>query len=295
VATPTNEPVKVTSDAPVDDVVANLIQTVARKGRGFVLDLLEQPASQAGDERKVIVEVKETLRPHDEWLPSADYAAHRLNTTDSLITFAEKYGDKDKSLIFFAESGCALVVDERVGKGSREVVTLSLPTSKDWNDWGAMLNKPLEHRDLLKFLLSHESNLADPGVLMAMSSVKATSTVNYESDIRDEGKSVGVFFKTSAGDELKKFPKEFGIVLPVLEADEGRDDDAAARIRLDIQLPDGPQEKPKFSLYCSEWRATHKRRIEAEGQKLREALDGWTVVHGTYNTKQHESARPQQP
>lgn len=279
------EQLNVTPEQPVDDVVANLIQTVARKGRGFVLDLASE-----GD--NVIVEVKESLRPHDEWQAPADYPAHRLQTTESLIAYAQKYGRTDKSLLFFSEAGCSLVVDESVEKGGRAVVTLSLPTSRDWQDWAGMLSKSLDHKSLLQFLLGHESNLTDPAILQSMASVKATSTVNYESDIRDEGKSVGVFFKTNAGDELKKFPKDFVIHLPVLEADEGQTGDVMARIRLEITLPDAPQEKVKFTLYCSEWRSIHKARIEAEGEKLREALDGWTVLHGTYNTAKHELNRP---
>jgi hypothetical protein len=258
VATPTNEPVKVTPDAPVDDVVANLIQTVARKGRGFVLDL-------AKEEGKVTVEVCESLRPHDDYLPPADHAAHQLLTTDSLITYATRYGDPKKSLVFFAEEGCSLVIDECVENGSRAVVTLDLPTSEDWDAWQGMLNRALDHRTLLQFLLAHEFNLVNPDILQSMASVKATSTVNYESDIRDEGKQVGIIFKTQAGEELKKFPKQFDVRLPILEADEGADRVDVLTIRLDITLPDSPSQKVSFTLYCSNWRSKHKERVEREG------------------------------
>jgi hypothetical protein len=156
-----------------------------------------------------------------------------------------------------------------------------------------MLNRPLDHRSLLQFLLAHEVNLVDPTVLVSMASVKATSTVNYESDIRDEGKQVGILFKTTAGEELKRFPKQFDVRLPILEADEGADRVDVLTIRLEITLPDTPNEKPKFTLYCSNWRSKHKERIEREGEKIAKALDGWTVVHGKYQTRQHELAKPQ--
>jgi hypothetical protein len=288
VPTQPNEPVKVTSDAPVDDVVANLIQTVARKGRGFVLDL-------AKEEGKVTVEVKESLRLHDDYLPPADHAAHELLTTESLITYALRYGDPKRSLVFFAEDGCSLVLDNGVEKGSRAVVTLDLPTSEDWQAWQGVLNRALDHKTLLQFLLAHEVNLVNPDILQSMASVKATSTVNYESDIRDEGKQVGIIFKTQAGEELKRFPKQFDVRLPILEADDGADRVDVLTIRLEITMPDTPQQKVTFTLYCSNWRSKHKERVEREGGKIADALEGWTVVHGKYQVRRHELNKVETP
>lgn len=275
--------VQVGSAQPIDDIIAKLMETVARKGRGFIL-------GTAVTDGIVGVEVKESLPPHDDWLPPADYRAHRLETTESFINYATRYGNKDKSLVFFHADGCALVIDEQVEKGGREVVTLKLPLSADWSDWTALLASELEHRDLLKFLFKHETNLLDPTILLAMSSVKATSTVNYESDINDDGKSVGIMFKTQAGEELKRFPKQFGIRLPVLQSDEGGDRYETATLRLEIAMPDGPNEKPTFTLYCSNWRSILKARIQKEGESIGKALTGWTVVHGQYATLKHELA-----
>jgi hypothetical protein len=283
----TTNPVNVGPDQPIDDVIASLIQTVARKGKGFALSLASAPEQEARG--AVTIEVKELAKARDEWTPPADYRAHVLTTAQSFVDYAKKYGTPEKSLVFFHETGAAVVIDDQVGRGQREVIRLPLPTSKDWNEWQCVLNKKLDHKTLLQFLLTHEANLSDPAILMAMSSVKATATVNFESDIQSDEKTNGVIFKATAGEALVKFPKRFGIHLPVLESDEGGESEAGAEIRLEVMLPDNAMEKVGFTLYCSTWRAILKSRIEAEGRKIGDLLDGWTVVHGTYGTVDHEA------
>lgn len=273
------------ADQPIDDVVAGLMTTIQRKGRGFAL-----ATAREGD--KVTIEVKESLKPHDEWRPPADYRAHKIETTSSFIAYATRYGDEDKSLVFVSDTGAALVIDEQPEEGSREVVTMDLPQADDWKEWSATLGKPLLHKQLLEFLLVHEANLSDPGVLAAITSVKVNSTVNYESDIKDDGKTVGLVFKTTqAGEELKKFPKTFPISVPALQSDEGGDRWQPATIRLEVNLPNEPQGKPTFTLYCSNWRHLLKQRIEREVDAIATALKGWTVVHGNFNTRDHELKR----
>lgn len=270
-------------DRPVDQIVTGLIQTIHNKGRGFVLGL------ERGDDGKTAIEVKESLPTHDEWQAPAAYRAHLIEDTESFIAYCLRYGDPKDSLVLYSDACAVLSVKEEVDRGNRELIRLPFSESTDWKDWSAILGKSQSHKDLLRFLMTHEHNLADPVVLKSMQSMKINSTVNIESDIRDEGNSVGIFVKTNAGDELKKFPKQFEIRLPVLDQDgNGEESDAEAPIRLDVRLPDDPKQGPSFTLFCSVWKQIKRGRIDAEGMKIHDGLTGWTVIHGMHQTTERE-------
>lgn len=273
--------------SPIDPVVTHLVQAARGADKGFVLGLVEKGG-------KVDITFEEKLAPRDLYLAPSDYRAHTIEQTASFIQYAQKYGTPERSLVFVSTEGAVLVVDESKESGSREVVTLTLPRSDDFKEWGAIFGKPTAHKELLKFLMEHEDNLMEPQILAVMQTVRVNSQVNYESEIKDDGKTLGIVFKAAAGEELKKFPKEFNIVVPILAADEG---DAAswaefrARVRLSVELPDRPDGKPLFTLFCPEWKTLHRRRITAEATEIREELDGWLVAEGRFNTRPHELKR----
>lgn len=281
------EDLKVNPDNPIDSVVGNLIETVARQGRGFTLGLLAD--EKDSDHLKITVE--ERLKPKDEWLPPVDYRNHVLTDTGSLVAFAQKYGSVERSVIYVGETGATFVVDEARELGSRETIRLELPLSDDFEEWTGIFGQPRYHKDLLQFLREHEDNLLEPQVLVAMQSIRTTATVNHESSITDDGKQVGMMFRVNGDENLVKFPKQFTIQLPVLQADEGETPKwERALVRLTVELPDSPQGRASFTLWCPELNTIHRRRMSKEAAALRKALDGWLVVEGSYGTRPHELA-----
>jgi hypothetical protein len=172
------------------------------------------------------------------------------------------------------------------GRGRLEVVRMAFIRSDDWVAWGTILaNGAIDHKTLYKFLLKQEHNLTDGNLLAAVGSIRVNSTVNYESDLQEFGESVGMLFKTAAGEELKKFPKQLAIVLPVLEEDQDADRWASATVRLNVQMPAGPTDKPMFTMICSKWEQILLARIRAEGKKIVDELGSdWAgrVLHGEY-------------
>lgn len=271
--------------SPLDAVVADLIAKTRNEQKGFTLALAEKNG-------EVKVSFEEKLKPNNEFLPPADYRAHVLTEATSLVAFAQKYGTKESSVIYVGTDGATFVIDESVTKGSRETIRLDLPLSDDFAEWKEIFSDPHEHKELLQFLREHEDNLVDPNVLVVLSSIRATSTVNYESEIKDDGKTIGMVFKTQGGDEMKKFPKQFGIRLPVLRADEGDLEMwKSMAVNLTVEMPSHPTDKPTFTLFCPELRNVHRRRMSEEAAALREGLKGWLVVEGSYGTKPHEIKR----
>lgn len=271
---------KLDAGNPIDGVVANIVETIHRKGRGFTLGVVPNGATTT-------IEVKESLPPHDEWEPPTPYRSHAINDTESFIEYAKRYGDPKSSLVFVAQEQCTIVINEEPSKGDRETVVMRLLPSDDWTAWTGIFNKPMTHRDLYMFLVAHSQNLADPTIVSCLSKMSSRAEVDHNSDLQQFGAGeVGFKFKTTAGDELAKFPTKFGINLPVLDQDVGDGAVPAQKIevRLQIEMPQSAGKPPTFTLIAPEWKQAMTRRVKQEIDRIKAGLKGFTVIHGRYAT-----------
>ncbi len=273
---PTTPPA-LSPEQPVDDAVASLLSTIHRKGRGFVLDL-------ANEGEKRTVEVRESLPPHDEFIPQADWRSHVLSDAPSLVAWVKKYGTQEKSIVFIDEKKAVAVLDDTIERGDREAASVDWRASEDWSDWSKLVNGgTLAHKELHRFLMVHEHNLENPELLIALGSVRSTATVDHNSDIADGERTIGVVFKSTAGESLTKFPKMFGITLPVLDADVDSGQFKVAKLKVEVVMPTEPMKPILFRLYCSTWESIWRERIRQEESQLRRELEGWLVLNGQKN------------
>jgi hypothetical protein len=113
-----SEEYEVSSDRPIDDVVAGLIDGIRDKKRGFVLGIAQE------SEGEVSIEVKESLPPHDEWKPPANLRKHTIEDTESFIAYARRYGNLTASLVLYCDSKAVIVIDEHVDRGDREIIAM---------------------------------------------------------------------------------------------------------------------------------------------------------------------------
>ena len=271
--TPIDGAAKLRSESPIDDLATHLMQSIARRGRGFVLDV-------GADGKKV--EVVESLPPIDDYEAPAPYRGHRISDTASFIAYCQRYGKADQSLVFVGEDRCVLVLDEGKAIGAREMIELKNLLSRDWAAWSAVIDQPLSHKSLGVLLRRQEHNLVNAELLVAINSVRSTATVSHESDLRDMGASVGVAMRVAAGEEMAKFPKRFAITVPVLAQDElDAKEWIAAEMAVEVLVPDEPGKPLAFALHCSTWGQLHRARLGRETDCLRAALDGWIVVQGS--------------
>ena len=194
-------------------------------------------------------------------------------------------------MIFIGEDRATVTLDEQIERGEREQAHLDFVLADDYRDWGLILGsakgEPLSHQPLLRWLMAHEHNLADPSVLQAMQSVSITATLDYQSEITDNGDTVSAIFKTTRGEDAKTFPKQFEISLAVLEQDILKADWADATISLELITPATPKDdsKPSFRLSCPTWKHLQIERIARERQSITADLDGWAVFHGVHKTE----------
>jgi hypothetical protein len=184
-------------------------------------------------------------------------------------------------VILVDASGASATLIEKLTRGDREKLSLPWVKSQDWKDWTEQLKQPVLHRQLHQFLMRHEHNLDDIGLLQATSKVKAQATVDHNSDIADAGETYGIVFKTAKGEDLIKFPKTIAIRLPVLENDVDESTTVAASIKVEVMMPTNPTEQIRFQLYCSEWDSIFRKRIAQERENIQKQLDGWLVGSGT--------------
>lgn len=280
------QPLPINPDKPIDGVLGTLIADARARNRGFALSVAQDVSDQGKD---ITFTVEQTLPPADEWEPPAPYRQHIVNDVDSLVAMAKKYSSAADGLILVNDAGVTLILNECPYKGKRERVTLDWEFSKAWQEWSTFVNgEPQQHKPLFKFLTRRQADLAEPEVLQAMRSIKATATVKLDSNLRDLGESVGVIFETTAGDDLVKFPKDFEVCLSVFE--DG--DRATIRLNVEIGMPQEPRAPVTFMLLSEQWDRVKREAIKGELAKLRAALPDWTIVRGEHDELQRQIGRP---
>lgn len=264
---------------PIDQAV--LAATEA--GDGFALGLLETVDPDNKGARNVLITVGKPLALHEERQLRALPRDHKLKDATSLVNYAEKYAPKDKAIVFVADDAIRLVIADDLEKGTREIVTVAFELSAEWKAWSALINgNPLTHRQLLDFLLMWKHTLDKPEILDSMRSVSVRAEFKQDSDLQDEGDTVGVFYKATAGDNLVRFPKEFSLVLPVF--DEDAEDEGlwpTVEVTLVVQLPREHTDEVKFLLRSSDWIKSRRERIFKEVEALRADMSEYLILRGT--------------
>ena len=112
-----------------------------------------------------------------------------------------------------------------------------------------------------------------------------TNTVNMESDVQEDGESIGIAMKTNGGEQIKKFKKTILIHMAVLDQDV-LDDNlwVEVAIKLDVSLPKEANQGPMFTLTCSTIKQIYAQRVQKEAKDIRTALtDAWLVVMGDHD------------
>jgi len=313
--------------SPVDQAVLEQIGAAESAGRGWVLDMTAvqgfddqarrewqdrfldalEPFDQgtADDDqvrhlrqeidalieaqRGVSVGVHQTVSPVDEYQRPVDYRAHGIDDVQSFVMFAKRYGDAEKSLVMVSDAEAVVVVDEEVERGDRELIRLPFGQTPEFRAWDDVVGRKMGHKKLLQFLVFHLHTMESPELLASMRKATVNAMIDNTSDIQETEKTLAVMVKSSAGEELAKFPKELTVRVPVLQEDVLEDAEwMTANMRLQIDLPDKPTEAVGFTLICSEWPMLVRKRTQKIVEELRDALGGWTVLRGHHNTSRRE-------
>ena len=277
-------------ESKIDEVVNKMIDAATDKGDGFVLGLLKNAENEYGEADGFSrIEVRASRIEPDEFQRIADGRNHIISDVKSFIDYTKKYGDPDKSLIFYNQDGASLTIDEFVDRGEREIVSIAFEKSDEWKMWNLLLTKLLTHRDLNKALVKLTHTIIKPEILLAMRKMKMNVQVVHDSDLQEDDRTIGVLVKSSKGEDLKKFPKQFDIRLPFLDQDV-TDKDAwiDATIHLNIELPDDPTKPCTFDFNCHEWNALMRDRVLKDGQLIRDELSDFTIIHGYHKTFQRK-------
>lgn len=270
----------VNPEKPLDSVLAGFIEESRRAGRGFALGVVRDMTANA-----VTYRVEQSLPPMDTREKPTPYRAHTIEDVTSLALYAKRYGNPERSVVFYNDTLIELVLDDEVVSGERETIELEFAYSREWDAWSNLVEDggEHEHKRLMTFLLLHQHTIVNPTIIDSMRSVRATFQANYESDLRLDAATVGVLFKATAGDELVRFPREFTITVPVLDIDVmDKPQWVTVPIRLEVSLPDGPQKPVLFRLLAPTLESIRRVRIDSQIELLRGLLPGWLIVRGSH-------------
>ncbi len=273
----------------LDKTVTDLIDAIAQQGRGFTLGLELKDG-------KTAISVTEQLQPIDHREHPTDLRRPQINDTASLIQFAHRYGDPTNSMILYSVDCMVCVLDYGIEEGDYETATMPFTPHEDLSEWLVQLGNPMTHRDLVQFMRKHEHHLDTPALIETIRSMSISGQINQDNDMTDDGDSMGVVFKTTKGESLKKFPKEFYIRVPVLDIDS-RDDWQAIGCRLQIDMPIKPQDPVTFTVRSHELNNALLERTKMEADLVRDGLNAqdadteagsekrqWLVLGGRHRT-----------
>lgn len=240
-------------------------------------------AALASGHRAVSVNVVQNPPAPDLTERPADLRRHTLMDVASLVDYLETHGTKTKSIVLVSDDGISAVLDDEPQTNAREIIQVAWQRHQDLMAWSTILAQtdPISHKDLLRFCLRHAHTLADADVVQALRSIKITNEVVIDSDIREDAGSQAVAFKTTAGNEFKKFPRAISVQVPIL-ADDPADGVRPFQVRLAVVMPERAEQGIRFYLTSPDIRRVVRARIDAEIQTLRERLAGWLIVRGQH-------------
>lgn len=266
----------------IEDHVAKLLDSSELRHGTAVLDFVRTEDEDGKEIRQVLIgPAPKILEEPDEYQAPADLPAHTILDTDSFISYCLRYGNPEKSMVAIDGYRMVLILDEHVERGRRVTITRPVNMHTDYAAWNKYLNQQhVDHRTMADLLVRQEHNLLDPAILKAVGSMRFNVTVDHESTVKDEGNSLGIKVKSSAGEEMKHFPKEFKISLPVLDCDE--EETFAGKVRLVINMPSAPEKPATFTLISPDFKQALRKRLNQEVDKVRQELgDGWAVFNST--------------
>lgn len=254
---------------------------------------VEHAASNRGT--KIIVQEQPKPLPiPDEYEPLAAYRDHDILDTESFIDFVKRYGTLETCQVMVSGEMARFVYEQDIDHGQREFATLQFAPSDDWVAWESLLNKPMPHKSLLRALWCQAHNVVSPNdVMTPMSEWTNASTAQEISSIQEMDQSYSVIFKTGGSERKKDFPKEFEIMLSVLDQDIlAESDDARLRMRLRFHPPSDTGQVFRFEMFCPEWKVVFAQRAKKEVDRIKTALgDDWPVFHGTFKTRERVVGR----
>lgn len=283
---------KESGNSPLDSLLIKAISEAGRDGRGFAVRMADE-ASEAGVKQLVYRVDQAPQLPVDEYEAPVDWRAHRVQDVQSLVALATKYSDAQRGLVLFTDGGAVLSLDETRERGKRELVHLKFVYSPEYLAWVNLTSRPLAHRELFESLLRFQHTLEDADILNAMRTVKVGWCVNTDSDVRVDGETFGVFYKSQADNTLVNFPRQFDIRIPILDKDVAEETAwVVQNVRLEIEMPKKPDEPVLFRLYAPKLAMAVRRRIDLELQVVRDGLPSWCIARGEHQQTARTVMRP---
>jgi len=281
----------------IDEAVHANVEAMGepRAGEGFFTRISREMEDEG--KKEVTFRVGKERAEVDERMPLAGLMASTVQEARGFVEMLKRYGAPDKSLVLYTDDGVMATLDERRERGPAETVRLSFAYARDWIDWEKVFGMAgaVEHRSLLKFLIAQQHNLVETELLDRMRSIKATATIDLDSDVRLEHESAGVKFKVQGDESLIKFPRAFTIRLPVLDIDVDDEDKwVTVPVRVEVVLPDNPNGRVGFQLIAPTLKAVRRQRIDKEINVVREGLgEGWLITRGLHDHKDRPLLREQ--
>ncbi|MBU7006337.1 hypothetical protein [Phosphitispora fastidiosa] len=202
---------------------------------------------------------------------------YTLTSIDAIAQLVLSKGSKEKTVILFSEGGIKIILDDTIQYRPQDTARFSFETSDEVDEWFQFArNNRISQKEFVDFLRKREmfevSNSDE--LLTKIQNLKVATEIvgdfNY-----DDNNNVSVMLKIKDKETAIRLPREIDVNIPVLKNSDNR-----YYLKFDLELfkPKEENEKPYFTLACSNYNKVHRQAVEAEIRILKSLLPDYLIL-----------------
>lgn len=200
--------------------------------------------------------------------------AYTMHDADSFIAAVNQYGDREKGVVFFDDSGLVMFFDQSSRK--ERIALPFIPSLEFKSILGDGPGKDFSQKAFLKIIETFPECFSDSAILMAnVQRFEASTAIEFKSDI--DPANIVYTFQEKSGIQTGKFPKKLPVRLPYFEGSKDR-----MTIECDFELvtPKNAEEKPRFKVIDPRHERTKRDAIQKQVETIRASLKDWLFLFG---------------
>jgi hypothetical protein len=206
---------------------------------------------------------------------------YTMASIEAIAQLVKTKGSREHTVIIYSENGIKAVLDDTVQHRRQDTAKFVFEDSDEWKEWNRFASKPqISQKDFVDFLRKREKFevLNVDGLMAKIQNLKIATEIvgdfNY-----DDNNNVSVMLKIKDKEQAIKLPREIEIFIPLFRNSV---DNFPLKFDLELFKPKAENEKPYFTLACSNYDKIRRRAIEAEIEKLENLLSEYLILTGKF-------------
>ena len=205
---------------------------------------------------------------------------YETTNTESFIAAVRKFGTEENTVIASSDGKVVAIIDCTVTGRPQDRICLKWGLSPVAMRWGAVIGKPMQQPQFVKFLerearIEYQTTVEQ--LLAQVKNLKINAQIigDYSMDDRN---NYTFMYKIGDTEGTTKIPSVIDLYMQMI--DGGRPE--IVTIEIEFVRPSNPQEKPTFTFSCPTWQDIFRKSCEYEFEQIKQGVwPGALVICGT--------------